>query len=150
MKLSRNFHLDEAVKSSTAARHGINNYLPEMFLGNAISLAENILQPIRDFYRIAYSPSSWFRCEELNTLIRGSKSSDHLTASAADIEIAGISNLRLAEFIRDNLDFDQLILEYYEDSDPNSGWVHVSYNCGKNRGEVLRYDGKSYKFNLED
>lgn len=150
MKLSNNFYLSEVIKSSTADRHGIDNSLPEELIDNARAVAENILQPVRDHFKTPYSPNSWFRCEELNSLIRGSKTSDHLKASAVDIEIARITNLELAKFIKDNLEFDQLILEFYKDGQPNSGWVHCSYKAGANRRQIMRYDGKTYKLGLED
>jgi hypothetical protein len=153
MKLSKNFSLAELCKSQTATRKGINNIPDSSFdsdiIDNLKALCQNVLQPIRDNYNAPFSPSSGYRCPELNTAIGGSKTSQHSRGLAADIEIAGVPNAVLAQWIEDNLDYDQLILEFYKKDIPNSGWVHVSYNIEesalvKNRKESLTYDGKKY------
>lgn len=157
MKLSNNFTLAELCKSQTATRKGINNIPDTSFekdiIENLQSLCKNVLQPIRDNYKLAYSPSSGYRSILLNETIGGSKTSQHCRGLAADIEIAGIPNAILAQWIEDNLDYDQLILEFYKADNPSSGWVHVSYNLEetalfKNRKESLTFDGISYKKGL--
>lgn len=150
MKVSENFYLSEVVKSESALRLKIDNSLPPILLSNAKLIAEAILEPIRAHYKMKFSPKSWYRCPALNKAIGGSPRSEHMEATAVDIELIGITNLALARWIRDNLKFNQLILEHYTDGEPNSGWVHVSHNAVHNKQEVLRYDGKGYKQGLED
>ena len=138
MKLTDNFSLAELCKSQTALRKGIDN-LPKDpdIVSKMQTLAEEILQPVRD----KFGPTvinSGYRCKKLNTAIGGSKKSQHCFGEAADIEVPTLSNRDLAEWIKNNLDFDQLILEFYNGKDPSSGWVHVSYkNKDDNRKQVL-------------
>lgn len=148
MNLSEYFTAKEASKSDYALRNGIDNTLPEIFYENAKNLAYYILEPIRENFG-KFSPQSWYRCNKLNELIGGSKKSQHCTASAVDIEVPGVTNLELARWIRDALEFDQLILEHYQNNDPSSGWVHVSWKKAGNRNECLRYNGKEYLKGLE-
>lgn len=139
MKLSNNFTVAEFCKSQTAIRKGINNEMTDEQLLNARALAENVLQPIRNEFGVTVI-NSGFRSVELNKSIGGSERSQHCLGEAADIEVPKISNYELALWIYDTLEFDQLILEFYNEDDPNSGWVHVSYkiNPTKNRNEFLR------------
>lgn len=148
MNLSPHFTKAEAEKSHTAIRLGINNTLSEEHERNARNVAVHILEPCRRHFDKPFSPNSWYRGEELNKAVRGSKRSQHCTASAVDIEIPGVSNMELAQFIVENCEFDQLILEFYDGVNPASGWVHVSY-AQNNRGEVLRTaNGKQYEKGL--
>ena len=79
------------------------------------------------------------------------KTSQHAKGQAVDFEIAGIPNIKIAYWLQNNVDFDQLILEFYNPNDPAGGWVHVSYNeAGANRKQVLTYDGKSYENGLPE
>lgn len=138
MKVSKNFSLKELTRTECR----FDNTPPPRALLNLAVLAAKILQPCRDeFGQIRVS--SAYRSPEVNGAIGGSETSDHCaigTASACDFEVISeeISNLKLAEFIRDNLEFKQLILEYYDpDEGPNSGWVHCSYDvAGENRMDV--------------
>ena len=150
MNLSNHFKLREVIKSQTASRLGIDNSLPEKLVEDARLFAEKILEPVRAHFGVPFSPQSWYRCPELNKAVKGSPSSEHQYATAADIEISGVSNLELAKFIKDNLEFNQLILEFYTDEDPRSGWVHCSYAPFVNMGKVSRFDGKKWKIGLED
>lgn len=139
IKLSKNFWLSEFVKSQTAERLGINNWPtnPDV-INNLSNLVTNVIQPIRDYYGIPFSPNSGYRCIELNRALGSKDSSQHVKGQAADIEISGVPNRELAEWIRDNLDFDQLIMEFVYDKEPSSGWVHVSYVSPiANRGQCL-------------
>ncbi len=155
MKLSRNFYLSEFQVSETAARHDIDMTLDNpVYLHNVKQLATTILQPLRDSF-IGDEPgkefpvviSSGYRPEELNKLIKGSKTSDHLTASAADINVIEHTPMQVAERVIElELPFGQLILEF-----PNTprSWIHISLG---DKGEVLtafRKDGKTiYVFGL--
>tara|TARA_Y100000114_G_scaffold87020_1_gene80463 strand:+ start:35 stop:550 length:516 start_codon:yes stop_codon:yes gene_type:complete len=139
MRLSPNFTLKELIKSQTAERKGINNNPNEDNIENLQRLCEHILQPVRDHYGKVVSVSSGFRSPELCVAIGSSVTSQHASGQAADFEIYGVSNKELADYIADNLDFDQLILEYWKPEEPNSGWVHCSYKgADNNRKEYLR------------
>ena len=139
MRLSQNFTLAEMIKSQTAERKAINNNPNEDNIENLQRLCEHILQPVRDHYGKVVSVSSGFRSPELCVAIGSSTSSQHASGQAADFEIYGVSNKELADYIADNLDFDQLILEFWKPEEPNSGWVHCSYKgADQNRKQYLR------------
>ena len=148
MKLTANFTLDELVKSQTAERKGINNNPSPEQIENLKALAVNILQPIRAHFEKPVQISSGFRCAELCIAIGSSVNSQHTAdnhAAAADFEIWGIDNEVLGTWIKSELEFDQLILEFYKKGEPNSGWVHCSYSRNQNRQQCLiayREDGK--------
>ena len=144
MKLTENFSLNELTKSQTAERKGIDNTPSAEHQENLKSLCEMILQPIRDHFGQVVSVSSGYRSPELCVAIGSSTKSQHASGCAAAFEIFGVSNKELADYIDQNLDYDQLILEYWKGEDePNSGWVHCSYTNGNNRKQYLR----AYKAN---
>lgn len=142
--VSRNFRLYELTRSDIALRHGIDNrILDERILRNAVRLVRHVAQPIRDEFG-PYRPNSLYRCQDLERVLKKKPDhwesrSQHVVGEAIDSEVAGVPNADLARWVRDNLEFDQLILECYNpDLGPDSGWVHISYSGeGKNRGEVL-------------
>jgi len=139
MKLTENFSLNELTKSQTAERKGIDNNPSAEHQENLKSLCEMILQPIRDHFGQVVSVSSGYRSPELCVAIGSSTQSQHAKGQASDFEIFGISNKELADYIDQNLDYDQLILEYWKGEDePNSGWVHCSFNTQGNRKQYLR------------
>ena len=139
MELTRNFTLEELTKSDTAIRKGINNNPNAEQIEKLKTLCEKILQPVRDHFGKVVSVSSGFRSEELCEAIGSSKNSQHAKGQAADFEIFGVSNQELVIWIDKNLDYDQMILEFWKGPDePNSGWVHVSYKKEGNRKELLR------------
>ena len=135
-KLSANFSVSELTRSQTATRKGIDNSPNDEQLANLKAMCENVLQPIRDYFGKPVRISSGLRVPELNAAIGGSTTSDHCKGMAADIEIPGVDNKELAEWIGENLEFRQLILEFYT-GEPDSGWVHVSYNYDDNKQQVL-------------
>jgi len=139
MKLTENFSLQEMIKSQTAERKGIDNKPSDpSVITNLQTLCEKVLQPVRDHYGRPVVINSGYRSPKLNKAIGSSSKSQHTKGEAADIEIPGVSNKELAEYIRDNLGFDQLILEFYNGVDPQSGWVHVSYvDDNSNRKQTL-------------
>jgi zinc D-Ala-D-Ala carboxypeptidase len=137
MRLSKNFTLAEMTKSQMAIRNGIDNTPSQAEIENMKKLANMVLQPVRDRFG-PVSISSGFRSVSVNSLVGGSPNSDHTRGMAADIEIPGVSNLEVAEWIAENLKFTQLILEFYTDDIPDSGWVHVAYNENKIVNEILR------------
>jgi len=138
MKLTENFSLNELTKSQTAERKGIDNTPSTEHQENLKSLCEMILQPIRDHFGQVVSVSSGYRSPELCVAIGSSTQSQHAKGQASDFEIFGVSNKELADWIDENLDYDQLILEYWKESDPNSGWIHCSFNTQGNRKQYLR------------
>jgi len=135
--LTKNFTLEELTKSETALRFGMDNTPNDEQLANMVALCECVLQPIRDHFGKGVKVNSGFRDPEVNAKVGGSKTSDHCKGMAADIEIPGIANAELAKWIVDNLEFRQTILEFYTPGIPDSGWVHVSYNPGDNKKQVL-------------
>ena len=141
MQLSLNFSLGELTKSQTATRKGIDNTPSPEHQENLKLLCESVLQPVRDHFSKVVTISSGYRSPELCTAIGSKITSQHATGQAADFEIFGVSNKTLADYIDSELHYDQLILEYWNESDPNSGWVHCSFAEGKNRKQYL----KAYK-----
>ena len=137
MKLTANFSLAEMVKSDTALRHDIDNIPDDEQLANMVALCENVLQRVRDHYGMGVKVNSGFRHPTVNAKVGGSKTSDHCKGMAADIEIPGVANADLAKWIVDNMNFRQVILEFYTPGVPDSGWVHVSYNPADNKKQVL-------------
>ena len=145
MNLTRNFTLSELIKSDTAIRKGINNNPNAEQIEKLKALCENILQPVRDhFGRVKIT--SGFRSVELCLAINSSANSQHARAEAADFECPGVDNAELADWIKRELPYDQLILEFYTPGEPNSGWIHCSYTEGTPRASFLhafRSEGKT-------
>jgi len=147
MKLSKNFSLSEMTKSQTAIRKGIDNTPTEQHIQNLKQLAKHILQPVRNMFGPVVITSG-YRSPELCVNIGSSMKSQHTKGEAADFEVIGISNMKVAKWIKDNLQFDQLILECYEGG--NTGWIHCSYT-EEPRLDVLTYDRKNkYRHGLID
>jgi len=128
MNLTANFSLHELTKSETALRMGLDNTPDDEATENLRLLCEKVLQPVRDHYGKGVKVNSAYRSPESNAAVGGSKTSDHCKGMAADIEIPGVANADLAQWIMDNLDYTQLILEFYTPGIPDSGWVHVSFD----------------------
>ena len=143
MKLSKNLSLVEVMKSATAIKHGIANEPSSQHLTNLKAVATNIFQPCRDYFGKPLAVTSGYRSPKLNELIGGSKRSQHSKGEALDLDAqvyGGFTNAELFHYIKDNLDFDQLIWEFGTDEEPD--WIHCSYTT-ENRKEVL----KAYKHN---
>ena len=138
MRLSKNFSLSELTKSQTAVRRSIDNTPSLRVIDNLQLLVDNVLQPVRNSFESPVSISSGYRSPKLNTAIGGSPTSDHCLGMAADIEIVGVDNMELAVWIRDNLKYTQLILEFYTEGVADSGWVHVSYDKNDLKCQNLR------------
>lgn len=147
MQLSKNLSLAEMIRSESAKRNGISNMPTEEHLANMKKLAENVFQPIREHFNVPIHISSGYRSLELNKAIKGSsKTSQHSLGQAIDIDMDGtkITNKQIFDFIKDNLDYDQLIFEFGTDSNP--AWVHVSFNPkGKQRKQILKATKKNGK-----
>ena len=128
------FTVAELCKSTTADRLGINNRCRKEHVKNLTALVDNVLDPLREWYGKPIMVNSGYRCEELNKAVKGSKTSQHMSGQAADIDTGDRQqNKLLFEYIRKNLSFDQLIDE------SNFAWVHVSYrDDGNNRMQILK------------
>ena len=144
-KITQHFNLSELTRSATAQRHGLANDPGPTEKANLIQLATHILEPVRQYFGLAFYPSSGFRSPVLNQLVGSKSTSQHITGQAVDFEIPTIANRDLANWIKVNLAFDQLILEFYHSDDPKSGWVHCSYRKDHNRNMCLIFDGSSYR-----
>ncbi|SDH27861.1 D-Ala-D-Ala carboxypeptidase family metallohydrolase [Nitrosomonas sp. Nm132] len=143
-KLSPHFTLDELIHSDKAIELGIDNTPPVEVLSGLILLCEKILEPVRAHYGKPFRPNSGYRSPALNKAIPGSsKTSQHMLGQAVDFEVPGVSNYDLACWVKDNLIFDQLILENYTSGIPSSGWVHVSLKPDQNRMQCLTIKGKN-------
>lgn len=141
MKLSEHLDLSEVTRSDSAKRKGINNMPTPEHLENFKKLAENIFEPIRKHFGVPIMISSGYRSKALNTAIGGSLTSQHCTGEAIDIDMDGssngVTNKMVFEFIKSNLNFDQLIWEFGTKDAPD--WVHVSFeSTGKQRKQILR------------
>jgi hypothetical protein len=138
MKLTAHFELGEFTRSESAKRCGVSNEPTEEHLKNIIVLCEKVLEPIRAKFG-PINISSGYRSKILNHYIGGALKSQHSEGKAADIDMDGfngVSNTDIFNYIKDNLEFDQLIWEFGNKAKPD--WVHVSYNQGANRKQVLK------------
>jgi len=152
MKLSDNFTLEELTYSKTAEEKKIINIPKVEHIKNLQLLCDNILQPVRDAFKMPIKITSGYRSPELCLAVGSSISSQHTKGEAADFEIDSIPNLQLANWIYKTLDFDQLILEFWNPSEDNLGWVHCSYSSNNNRKQYLkaiRIDGKTVYSTME-
>lgn len=147
MKLSRHLRLAEMIRSESAKRLGISNQPTEEHIENMKRLAMMVFEPIRARFDTPIYISSGYRSEKLNKAIKGALTSQHCTGEAVDIDMDGssiITNADVFHYIKDNLEFDQLIWEFGDAKNPD--WVHVSYKDEGNRKEVLaayREEGKT-------
>ena len=146
MNLSRNFTLKEMTQSQTALKNNIDNEPDEQQIENIKNLVVNILQPLRDYYQVPLKVTSGFRTPKLCKILKSKITSQHCAnnGAAVDFEIPGHDNKEVASHIKNNFDFDQLILEYYDDLDINSGWIHCSFKIMEGRHEALIKDKSGY------
>ena len=138
-KISQNISFKEATKSNTALRLNLNNNPDAYQITNMVGVAENVFEPLREYVGGPIKINSMFRSEELNTAIGGSSRSQHIEGRAMDLDdtFGHKSNAEMFHYIKDNLNFDQLIWEFGDDNNPN--WIHVSYiSEEENRGRCLR------------
>jgi hypothetical protein len=141
MQLSEHLSLSEVTRSETAKRRGISNMPTEAHIANFELLAEKVFEPVRKHFGKPIFISSGYRSADLNKAIGGASSSQHCSGEAIDIDMDGrgnsVTNKMVFDYIKDNLEFDQLIWEFGTDSNPD--WVHVSYeSTGKQRKQILR------------
>jgi hypothetical protein len=147
MKISNHISYKEAIRSNTATRKGIDNIPGDYEVTNMVGVAENIFEPLRQWVGGPIKINSMFRCEELNTAIGGSSRSQHCQGRAIDIDdtFGHKTNAEMFNYIKENLNFDQLIWEFGTNDNPD--WVHVSYvSKEENRNRILkaeRINGKT-------
>jgi len=152
MQLSNHFSLAEFTRSQTALRsvqrYGPNSKTPDpskvidntpgtLAKKNLQRLVEAVLSPVRKHYGLPVRISSGYRSLALNRAIGSKDTSDHVTGCAVDFEIPGVPNIDVACWIRDNLEYRQVILEFWREDDPYAGWIHVSFREGNNKKQVL-------------
>ena len=156
MKLSKNLRLSEVIKSNTAIRRGIDNSPTSLHIANLTYLAEKIFQPIREHFKCPIFVSSGYRSKALNEAIGGSQRSFHSHGMALDLDMdnkaSKISNTDIFNFIKDNLEYTELIWEFGNEDKPD--WVHVAIAKGreneKNAKVAYREDGKAKYMKWED
>ena len=133
-RISKHISYKEAVGSNYAKQKGIKNKPNEEQVENMKLLAEKVFEPLREWVDAPIKVNSMFRSLELNTALKGSKTSSHMNGEAMDItSMGGKSNLEMFHYIRTELDFDQLIWEFGKEPK----WLHVSYSPVKNRKQIL-------------
>jgi zinc D-Ala-D-Ala carboxypeptidase len=138
-KISNHISFKEGIKSNTATRLGINNTPDDYQVSNMVNIAINLFEPLREFVGGPIKINSFFRCEDLNRAIGGSSRSQHCEGRAIDLDdtFGHKTNAEMFNYIKDNLDFDQLIWEFGNDNNPD--WVHVSFiSLDENRGRVMK------------
>jgi len=141
MKLSNHLDLSKVTRSESAKRNGISNMPTAEHIENFKLLAEKVFEPIREHFKVPIHISSGYRSKELNAKIGGSATSQHCSGEAIDIDMDGskhgVTNKMVFDYIKDNLEFDQLIYEFGTDKNPD--WTHVSYeSSGKQRKQILK------------
>lgn len=141
MKLSEHLSLSEVTRSESAKRNGISNMPTELHMANLKLLAEKVFEPIRNNFRCPIHISSAYRSIDLNRAVGGSLTSQHCSGEAIDVDMDGstngVTNKMVFDYIKDNLEFDQLIWEFGTAENPD--WVHVSYeSTGRQRKQILR------------
>jgi hypothetical protein len=154
MQLTEHFKLEEMTVSPTAKKLGLSNTPTPEHIANMKYCCEKILEPVRAKFGPVKINSS-YRSPAVNAAVGGSKTSQHVNGQAIDFEVPGVDNKKVADWVADNLEFDQVILEFYSASDKNSGWVHVSIKKGGgNRRQRLiatkSKDGGTKYFQLAD
>ena len=152
MNLSYHLTLEEATKSATAIRKGIYNLPADEHLAALVNTANKVFEPIRNHFNVPIGISSGYRSDALNEAIGGSKRSQHSKGEALDIDAdiyGGITNKQIFDFVKDNMEFNQLIWEFGTDNEPN--WVHVGLkHFGTQRNQILiasRVGGKVHYSN---
>jgi zinc D-Ala-D-Ala carboxypeptidase len=141
MQLSKHLSLAEVTRSDSAKRRGISNMPTPSHIENFKLLAEKVFEPMREHFGKPIHISSGYRSDALNKVVGGSKTSQHCSGEAIDIDMdgssSGVTNKMIFDYIKDNLNFDQLIWEFGTTANPD--WVHVSYeSTGKQRKQILR------------
>jgi len=137
MQISKHLSFEEATHSDTADKLGIINNNPNLsVIANMKLLAENVFEPIREHFKAPINVSSMYRGLNLNNAVKGSITSEHCSGQAMDIDNVKPTNKEVFDYIKKNLDYNQLIWEFGTDKNPD--WVHVSFSNVKNKKQVLK------------
>jgi zinc D-Ala-D-Ala carboxypeptidase len=151
MQLSKHFTLREMTNSMTAQRKGIDNTPGSAEIKSLGDLCYEVLEPLRAWADKPVTITSGYRSEALCEAIGSKKTSQHAKGQAVDLEIFGVPNIKTAYWLQNNVDFDQLIMEYYDKDDPAGGWVHIIItNQDQTENKFLPFDGKKYTEGLPD
>ena len=151
MQLSKHFTLKEMTASMVARRKNIDNTPGSAEIKNLGDLCYEVLEPLRAHFDKPVTITSGYRSEALCEAIGSKKTSQHALGQAVDLEIFEVPNIKIAYWLQNNVDFDQLIMEYFDPTDPAGGWVHISYHkSDSNRKQVLTFDGKKYSEGLPE
>ena len=146
-RISEHISYKEGIKSNTATRLGIKNKPDDYQITNMVNIGINVFEPLRKYVGGPIKINSFFRCEELNRAIGGSSRSQHCEGRAIDLDdtFGHKTNADMFHYIKDNLDYDQLIWEFGDDTNPD--WIHVSFiSFDENRKRTMReekVDGKT-------
>jgi len=138
-RISKHITYKEAIRSNTALRLNINNIPNDYEISNMVGIASNVFEPLREYVGGPIKINSMFRSEALNRAIGGSSRSQHCQGRAIDLDdtFGHKTNAEMFNYIKNNLNFDQLIWEFGDDINPN--WVHVSFvSNDENRGRCLK------------
>jgi len=127
MQLSKHFTLEEMTKSMTATRKGIDNTPGAGEIKSLGDLCYEVLEPLRAHFDLPVTITSGYRSEALCEAIGSKKTSQHAKGQAVDLEINSVPNIKTAYWLQNNVDFDQLIMEFFDKDDPAGGWIHISY-----------------------
>ena len=149
-RISKHLSLKEATKSNTATRLEIKNEPRELDLVRMIEIAEKVFEPLREWVSGPIKVNSFYRSPELNSAIGGSKNSQHCIGCALDIDdtFGHKTNAQMFDYIKNNLDYDQIIWEFGDDD--NCDWVHVSYiSEDANRRRLLKATKINEKTNYQ-
>lgn len=139
-RLSSHVSYSEVIHSNTASRNNINNEPNKEQLCNIKKIAEQVFEPLREFYKVPIYISSCFRSKALNKAIGGAKNSQHMANNGAAMDLDAdrygkITNAQIFTYIKDSLEYDQLIWEFGTEDNP--AWIHVSYKKENNRKQIL-------------
>jgi|TARA_R100001460_G_scaffold25737_4_gene51870 hypothetical protein len=136
--ISKHISYNEGVRSATATKLKIDNKPTDDILKKMVVVAEEVFEPLREWCKHPINVNSFYRSPKLNSALKGSLTSSHMSGEAIDISTLGKkTNGELFEYIKEKLEFDQLIWEFGNDENPR--WIHVSYKNKKdNRKDVLR------------
>lgn len=138
-QISEHITFAESFKSQAAERFGINNIPPDGVIPAMILVANKCFEPIRAHFGIPIGVSSFYRCNALNTKIKGAKNSQHIKGEAIDIDadiFGGVTNSEIFHWAKENIIFDQLLWEFGNDENP--AWVHISYSISGNRNQIIK------------
>ena len=136
-KLTDNFTIEELTRSSTAIRLGLDNSVPNNLIAN-MRRVTNVLEIIRAHFDSPIHVTSCYRSPAVNAAVGGSPTSAHRFAHAADFEVKGVPNIKVCQWIAENIeDYDQVIYEFGLSNQPYAGWVHLGFTHGKSRKQKL-------------